>query len=274
MKKSTLFFLLTATLISLNILHAENKTVPMSPESNPVIASQSASEKNDTLCLKIYEIISFQLKGYKITDLDGLTIVTGDSTKIMQNVLLGGFYFINVGGKNYTKQDTMGFHVLITTGNDTVVDRIVYYSLELAPNDTNGFVHDSTSVAYRYLKKGTYNYYASVIYTSKDGYFSDSVVELSSKTVTFYVDTEVPVRETLEENALSTFPNPASELLNVTCEEPMNSLVLFNAAGQQVRHLESCGNEAQIQLSGLPRGLYLLKVQTASGSAVRKVVVE
>ena len=100
MKKSTLFFLLTATLISLNILHAENKTVPMSPESNPVIASQSASEKNDTLCLKIYEIISFQLKGYKITDLDGLTIVTGDSTKIMQNVLLGGFDFINVGGKN------------------------------------------------------------------------------------------------------------------------------------------------------------------------------
>ncbi len=274
MKKSTLFFLLTATLISLNILHAENKTVPMSPESNPVVASQSASEKNDTLCLKIYEIISFQLKGYKITDLDGLTIVTGDSTKIMQNVLFGGFDFINVGGKNYTKQDTMGFHVLITTGNDTVVDRIVYYSLELAPNDTNGFVHDSTSVAYRYLKKGTYNYYASVIYTSKDGYFSDSVVELSSKTVTFYVDTEVPVRETLEENALSTFPNPASELLNVTCEEPMNSLVLFNAAGKQVKQMSPCGSEAQIQLSGLPRGLYLLKVQTASGSAVRKVVVE
>ena len=31
---------------------------------------------------------------------------------------------------------------------------------------------------------------------------------------------------------------------------------------------------ARIPLSSLPRGLYLLKVQTDSGSAVKKVVVE
>ncbi|MBR5664457.1 MAG: T9SS type A sorting domain-containing protein [Bacteroidales bacterium] len=70
------------------------------------------------------------------------------------------------------------------------------------------------------------------------------------------------------------FPNPASEQLNVTCEEPMQSLALFNTTGQRVRQMEPCGTEVQIPLSGLPRGLYLLKVETAGGSVVRKVVVE
>ena len=57
-------------------------------------------------------------------------------------------------------------------------------------------------------------------------------------------------------------------------EQPMQSLALFNTTGQRVRQMEPCGTEVQIPLSGLPRGLYLLRVQTASGSAVRRVVVE
>ena len=70
------------------------------------------------------------------------------------------------------------------------------------------------------------------------------------------------------------FPNPASEQLNVTCGEEMQSLALFNPTGQRVRQMEPCGMEVQIPLSGLPHGLYLLKVETAAGTAVRKVVVE
>ncbi|MBO7623912.1 MAG: T9SS type A sorting domain-containing protein [Bacteroidales bacterium] len=133
---------------------------------------------------------------------------------------------------------------------------------------------DSTSCLYQYLKKGTYKVYTSVIYTSRDGYFCDSIVELSSKTVTFYVDTKAAVQQVAQETSLNVFPNPASEQLNVTCGEEMRSIALFNTAGQRVRQMEPCGSEAQIPLSGLPRGLYLLRIQTANGSAVRKVVVE
>ncbi|MCR5190958.1 MAG: T9SS type A sorting domain-containing protein, partial [Bacteroidales bacterium] len=79
---------------------------------------------------------------------------------------------------------------------------------------------------------------------------------------------------TLAESTMNVFPNPASEQLNITCGEEMRSIALFNTAGQRVRQMEPCGSEVQIPLSGLPRGLYLLRVQTANGSAVRKVVVE
>ena len=76
------------------------------------------------------------------------------------------------------------------------------------------------------------------------------------------------------ESTLRVFPNPASEQLNVTCGDEMRSIALFNPTGQRVRQMEPCGNEAQIPLSGLPHGLYLLRVETAGGTAVRKVVVE
>ena len=89
--------------------------------------------------------------------------------------------------------------------------------------------------------------------------YCDSIQELSSKTVSFRIENGSAVKDCAE-STLRVFPNPASEQLNVTCEEPMQSLALFNTTGQRVRQMEPCGSEAQIPLSGLPRGLYLLRV--------------
>ena len=229
----------------------------------------------DTLSIKVSDFFSFRWKGFTYTNLKDLTIVTADSTKYSQNQLAIDVDIENVSNKTYSKQDTFGFHVVLTTGNDTLLDKRFYCDrMELAPGDTDGVANDSTTILYSFLKKGTYKVYASVIYTSRDGYFCDSIVELSSKTVTFYVDTKAPVRETLAESTMNVFPNPASEQLNITCGEEMRSIALFNTAGQRVRQMEPCGSEAQIPLSGLPRGLYLLRVQTANGNAVKKVVVE
>jgi hypothetical protein len=278
MNKLVLLGLLASAIIGMNTLHARNleKTmVQAQPKSSYDVSDSSISKKSDSLCLKVHTLESFRIKGFRFTNLDGLTIITADSITSMQNMLAIAVCVKNVAVKNYSEKDTFGFHLILTTGTDTVLNRIIYTKgFDIAPNDTDGFVNDSSSILYRYLKKGTYSCYASVIYTSRDGYFCDSIVELSSKTVTFYVDTKAPVRETLAESTMNVFPNPASEQLNITCGEEMRSIALFNTAGQRVRQMEPCGSEAQIPLSGLPRGLYLLRVQTANGSAVRKVVVE
>ena len=229
----------------------------------------------DTLSIKVSDFFSFRWKGFTYTNLKDLTIVTADSTKYSQNQLAIDVDIENVSNKTYSKQDTFGFHVVLTTGNDTLLDKRFYCDrMELAPGDTDGVANDSTTILYRFLKKGTYKVYASVIYTSKDGYFCDSIVELSSKTVTFYVDTKAPVRETLAESTMNVFPNPARERINVECETEMRRVTLCNALGQQVLSLNPNAPQAELQVAGLPRGLYLLKVETAAGSAVRKVVVE
>ena len=229
----------------------------------------------DTLSIKVSDFFSFRWKGFTYTNLKDLTIVTADSTKYSQNQLAIDVDIENVSNKTYSKQDTVGFHVVVTTGNDTLLDKRFYCDrMELAPGDTDGVANDSTTILYRFLKKGTYKVYASVIYTSKDGYFCDSIVELSSKTVTFYVDTKAPVRETLAESTMNVFPNPARERINVECETEMRRVTLCNALGQQVLRVNPNAPQAELQVAGLPRGLYLLKVETAAGSAVRKVVVE
>ena len=229
----------------------------------------------DTLSIKVSDFFSFRWKGFTYTNLKDLTIVTADSTKYSQNQLAIDVDIENVSNKTYSKQDTFGFHVVLTTGNDTLLDKRFYCDrMELAPGDTDGVANDSTTILYRFLKKGTYKVYASVIYTSKDGYFCDSIVELSSKTVTFYVDTKAPVRETLAESTMNVFPNPARERINVECETEMRRVTLCNALGQQVLRVNPNAPQAELQVAGLPRGLYLLKVETAAGSAVRKVVVE
>ena len=231
---------------------------------------------NDTLSVRMENFYSYWWYSNEIEPIENSTIITADSTKDKQNTLFICIAFINNTERAYTKRDTFGFHMVLTTGNDTIFDRIFYTVTNsgIKPGDTVGSVTDSTSCLYQYLKKGTYKVYTSVIYTSRDGYFCDSIVELSSKTVTFYVDTKAPVQQVAQETSLNVFPNPASEQLNITCGEEMRSIALFNTAGQRVRQMEPCGSEAQIPLSGLPRGLYLLRVQTANGSAVRKVVVE
>ncbi|MBO7625373.1 MAG: T9SS type A sorting domain-containing protein, partial [Bacteroidales bacterium] len=103
--------------------------------------------------------------------------------------------------------------------------------------------------------------------------YCDSIQELSSKTVSFRIENGSAVKDCAE-STLRVFPNPTSEQLNVTCGEEMRSIALFNPTGQQVLRVNPNAPQAELQVSGLPRGLYLLKVETAGGTAVRKVVVE
>ena len=139
-----------------------------------------------------------------------------------------------------------------------------------------GFRLWSKWLYFRNYPTGNYRIKAWVDSLYMDGEYTvycDSIQELSSKTVFFRIENGSAVNECAE-STLRVFPNSASEQLNVTCGDEMRSIALFNTTGQRVRQMESCGSEAQIPLSGLPRGLYLLRVQTASGSHVQKVLIQ
>ena len=244
---------------------------------NIFLGQNTYAQCNDTLAFKVFQFDRLIMKGFSLTNLDGLTVLTADSN--VQSELMIAVSLINVGEKSYAKKnDTIGIRIALKTANESDIIRDMYcktdFSKDWVSGDTNGFIDNNSSFKLSHLKKGVYTFTASVIYTSKDGYFCDSIVELSSKTVTFYVDTKAAVQQIAQETPLNVFPNPARERINVSCGEEMRSIALFNTAGQRVRQMEPCGSEAQIPLSGLPRGLYLLRVQTANGRAVRKVVVE
>ncbi|TAK36594.1 MAG: T9SS type A sorting domain-containing protein [Saprospiraceae bacterium] len=62
--------------------------------------------------------------------------------------------------------------------------------------------------------------------------------------------------------ALVAAPNPASSQVTISGEASLAEWLLFDAAGRQVQHDE---NSRQIDLTGLPSGLYFLKMKTSDG---------
>lgn len=74
--------------------------------------------------------------------------------------------------------------------------------------------------------------------------------------------------------SLQLFPNPAKNLLNVEFEtEGTKTMEVFNEIGQVVLTSHTNNKRAQLDVSHLPNGLYLIKTQTTSSTHLNRVIV-
>ena len=94
----------------------------------------------------------------------------------------------------------------------------------------------------------------------------------------YYEADNINVPETYLENSISFYPNPCSDILNVSIgrEKTWNgNISLYNVTGQLVKSkdivLEN-SNAVAINISNLPVGFYLLKAKGADGEFVQKFV--
>ncbi len=175
--------------------------------------------------------------------------------------------------KDYKSFDSLDLEYLLTYGDDTLLcsssRKRVYGDYRSGENEE--YVHHQLQI--NNWQNGEYNFSIRVLGSSVDGVFCDSIQKLSAFQCVFYLDKTLAVAH-IKSAVVKVFPNPASEQLNVTCETEMRRVTLCNALGQQVLRVTPNAPQAELQVAGLPRGLYLLKVETVAGSAVRKVVVE
>ncbi len=86
--------------------------------------------------------------------------------------------------------------------------------------------------------------------------------------------TNLPLDQTLK-----VFPNPARDHLNVAFGQSVNgpvTLSLFNLQGQRLLRQErqSVSGGITLPLSGLPKGVYALQLQTGQGLVSRKIAVQ
>lgn len=73
---------------------------------------------------------------------------------------------------------------------------------------------------------------------------------------------------------INIYPNPASNYLNIKATCRINRIELFNALGSMVYLNKVDSREHSINVSSLKQGLYIARIHTEMGIAVRKVVVE
>ena len=232
----------------------------------------------DSLVIKIFETWGYDITNYKPgttpikLDYNDSIFPYGTHLKFVPSPI-----FVNVSSDTIFKTDSLGIgFVLVKDNQDTVFRNLSCFtrSYNLRPiKDTAIRLSDAFAIQVHLLQEGKYD--ITLWFDSYKGIpFNDSIKKLSSHTTHFSVRKPNVIENVRETIRLSVFPNPARERISVSCEKEMRCVTLCNALGQQLLRVNPNAPQAELQVAGLPRGLYLLHVQTASGSAVRKVVVE
>ncbi len=96
----------------------------------------------------------------------------------------------------------------------------------------------------------------------------------------FLIQPVVGTREaSLDGPAFGLFPNPATETVWVALDQPAASTLqvnVFNVNGQlmQRAQLAMGANRLPIPVNNLPKGIYMVRVESAAGAGIRKLIVE
>jgi glucose/arabinose dehydrogenase len=77
------------------------------------------------------------------------------------------------------------------------------------------------------------------------------------------------------ENFVNVYPNPVKDVLNVRVNSEAATLKLYDASGRLVKQQQMNGKTVQqITVGYLKNGLYLLKIESATGVTTKKIVIQ
>ena len=83
----------------------------------------------------------------------------------------------------------------------------------------------------------------------------------------------VSIAENEASDEISIYPNPARDFVNISGNDLINSVKVYNCLGMMVEEIEVNANEAEINISDYNTGIYFVDVQTENGNIVKKVVI-
>lgn len=103
----------------------------------------------------------------------------------------------------------------------------------------------------------------------------DALVMLINSSRPLVQLTITPNTANLDDAIRSTFqlyPNPTTDILFYSSEQPLTNYVLYTANGQIIKEADFTATEGQINVAGLTSGLYYIKIISADKSEVLKWV--
>ena len=71
---------------------------------------------------------------------------------------------------------------------------------------------------------------------------------------------------------LNMYPNPASDVLNISAQSTINTVEIFNVLGQKVISMQVENTSAEINVSNLNAGIYLIKYEINNSTSTKKFV--
>lgn len=74
--------------------------------------------------------------------------------------------------------------------------------------------------------------------------------------------------------AFSVYPNPTSDMVNIVAGEDISTITVFTLTGNSVMKVYPTGNITEISTQQLASGVYFIKIETAQGNSVKRLIVE
>lgn len=211
----------------------------------------------------IYQVRNQGYNLYNGTDKGKYVTGALNTTQPNSNSSVGGAYFVLEGhemflytsGTNYNG----GFSVRDMSANGAAIANV-------APLGTGGYsANPSCGSFFRVVPDGK----SSVLvydYTMGNGYACYRIYTEN------YDPEATGVKDiTKSITKITTFPNPTSDMLNVTTSKPINEVNVYDLSGKVVAKVKGNGESAiSIDLSSLAKGVYLVNTDGISTKVIKK----
>ena len=79
------------------------------------------------------------------------------------------------------------------------------------------------------------------------------------------------IENAIRENHINIYPNPAQDFVYIQSNQSIKSVSIYNIIGQIVKTKTCNQNKLKLSLSGLPKGLYSIKIETKNGTYTKKL---
>lgn len=89
----------------------------------------------------------------------------------------------------------------------------------------------------------------------------------------FYIGQELSA-SVFDKSALRVYPNPTKNILNISYNQEISTVEIYNLVGQKVTATTVNANEGQVDMSNLSSGAYFVKITSSNISKTVKVIKE
>jgi hypothetical protein len=155
--------------------------------------------------------------------------------------------------------------ILVGEGNDTDGDTLENNWIKVSGASCNILSKNNDTTVVTGLSPGNYTFRFSV----SDGF------DVASDNVTIRVIDVSSVNNALLDNKLAVYPNPCNDNINIEIENINNAAIeIYNVSGRLVFSKALDSKSEKIDISGFPKGIYIIKLIQESTENVRKLVVK
>lgn len=244
-------------------------------------------EVADAEGVTVEQILSVDFAGTNIVNTDDATVLI-DATATIVNIVPDETYSLTVTGNTEGPFDTNIVAFIDWNQNNLLDDAGEVYELGLLSNTdgTDGvFVSlditiptDAVLGETRIRLTKTYTDADSVAEVDPCGIkfnvFGFSIESGFGQALDFTLNLATLSVNEFEINALTVYPNPAQDVLNIDYKSELTGVKIYNLLGQEVINRSAATSQIKLDISGLTSGVYIVKLSTEEGEHSFRVVKE